>query len=265
MTKKKSKQIKQLKYLLLIPVLASMLFYTACSQETSSTAPEQKKENTVMYMDIKEMKKHVSETKKTYMDVYLGIESPKTKELQVKDLTSVELIEFNKKKEEFQKFGKDIPLRLFEGIDVKERRIIYLDLEKTMKMFKYERQSNKEGGNHNVDNVPFSMLDKHPTFPGCIDGDKECFNQSMAKFVKDNFDFSRTANLDLERGKKRIYVQFKIDKNGEVVDVKARAPRPELKQYAIEVVKKLPKMKPGMKDKKNVTTGYTLPITFEVK
>lgn len=87
----------------------------------------------------------------------------------------------------------------------------------------------------------------------------------MAKFIKDNFDGNLANTLSLESGKKRIYVQFKIDKEGKIIDIKARAPHSTLKEHAMELASKLPIMKPGEKDGKIVSTGYTLPITFNVE
>jgi len=87
----------------------------------------------------------------------------------------------------------------------------------------------------------------------------------VSKFVQDNFDMSITKDLGLSAGKKRIYVQFKIDKEGKVVDVRGRAPHPILKKYAEELAQKLPQMEPGEYRGKKVQVGYALPITFEVK
>ena len=262
MTKKESKQIKQLKYLLLIPVLASMLAYTSCSQDASATAPEQKKDNTVLYTDIKEIKKRVSETRQSYMDVFLGLEPPKTKELQLNDLTNVELIELNNKKEQYEKSGKDIPLRIFEGIENKKRKIIFLDLEEVVRRDGKKEQTNEY---KNSSYVPFTLLDKYPTYPGCNEGDRNCFTKSITRFVANNFDVSKANNLGIKKGRARVYVQFKVDKTGKVTQVKARAPHAELKQYAKEVIEKLPRMKPGEKDGKVVSTGYTIPITLNIE
>ena len=129
-----------------------------------------------------------------------------------------------------------------------------------------EKNETKRKNNYqDSEDIPFSLLDKVPTFPGCAEGDKDCFHKSVSKFVQDNFDMSITKDLGLPAGKKRIYVQFKIDKEGKVIDVKARAPHPTLEQYAEELAQKLPQMEPGIKNGAKVQVGYTLPITFEVK
>ena len=50
-----------------------------------------------------------------------------------------------------------------------------------------------------------------------------------------------------------------------MINVNARAPHPELKEYVEELVRKLPKLVPGKHEGKVVKVGYTLPITFETK
>ncbi|GFD82874.1 hypothetical protein KUL118_57360 [Tenacibaculum sp. KUL118] len=163
MTKTQSKKVKQLKYLLLIPLLGSMILYTACSSVKLS---EKRSKNII--------KENMSE----------------------------------------------------------------------------------------VEDVPFSSLDKAPTFPGCEEGDRKCFNLSMAKFVKKNFNVKLADSIKEVSGKKRIYALFKIGIDGRVFGFKVRAPHPELKTHTIDMLKKLPQMKPGEKNGKIVRTGFVLPITF---
>ncbi|WP_437823854.1 M56 family metallopeptidase [Tenacibaculum mesophilum] len=163
MTKTQSKKVKQLKYLLLIPLLGSMILYTACS-------------------------------------------SVKLSEKRSKNITKENMSE--------------------------------------------------------VEDVPFSSLDKAPTFPGCEEGDRKCFNLSMMKFVKKNFNVKLADSIKEISGKKRIYALFKIGIDGRVFGFKVRAPHPELKTHTIDMLKKLPQMKPGEKNGKIVRTGFVLPITF---
>ena len=66
-------------------------------------------------------------------------------------------------------------------------------------------------------------------------------------------------------GRQRISVIFKIDKNGDVVGVRARAPHPRLVKEATRVVNLLPKMKPGKQRGKAVVVPYSLPIIFQVQ
>ncbi len=119
-----------------------------------------------------------------------------------------------------------------------------------------------------VEDVPFSVIEEVPIFPGCKGSKEEkrnCLNTKMRKHVARNFDTELANELGLDSGKKRIYVQFKIDKDGTITSINARAPHPKLKEEAIRIVKKLPKMIPGKQRGKPVRVGYTLPITFSVE
>ncbi|CAA0153525.1 energy transducer TonB [Tenacibaculum maritimum] len=119
-----------------------------------------------------------------------------------------------------------------------------------------------------VEDVPFSIIEEVPVFPGCTGTKaqkKDCLNKKMRKHVQRYFDAELANELGLSSGKKRIYVQFKIDKDGSITSINARAPHPRLKKEAIRIAKKLPKMKPGRQRGKPVRVGYTLPITFNVE
>lgn len=258
MTKTQSKKVKQLKYLLLIPLLGSMVLYTACSNETSNI--EQQKENSTMYFDKEGINKKIFESKQSYMDVYMGVEEPKTKEVQLKNLTSFELTEYNEVVDRFKEKGRDVNFKVFEGFEDKNRKLLFIDMQASLQKVKSKKEYKLEG-----EDVPFAIIEKSPTYPGCEEGDKDCLNRSMAKFIQENFNGSLANTLGLEKGKKRIYVQFKIDKQGNVTDINARAPHPALKQHAEEVVSKLPQMLPGEQRGKKVNVGYTLPITFNVE
>ena len=89
-------------------------------------------------------------------------------------------------------------------------------------------------------------------------------SDKVMKFVQKKFNTDLANDLGLE-GRQRISVQFKIDKNGNVVNVRARAPHPRLEQEAIRVVKALPKMTPGRQRGKAVGVLYALPILFQVE
>lgn len=116
--------------------------------------------------------------------------------------------------------------------------------------------------------VPFAVIENVPVFPGCESGNnddkKACMNEKMQKFIQKKFDTDLAGDLGLS-GIQKISVFFKIDKTGEIVDVKARAPHPRLEQEAIRVVGMLPKMKPGKQRGKAVRVPYYLPIKFQVQ
>jgi protein TonB len=120
-----------------------------------------------------------------------------------------------------------------------------------------------------IADVPFAVIENVPIYPGCENagnnaGKKKCMSEKIQKFVQKKFDTELANDLGLE-GRQRISVQFKIDRNGNVVNVRARAPHPKLEQEAISVVKSLPKMTPGMQRGKAVGVLYALPILFQVE
>ena len=116
--------------------------------------------------------------------------------------------------------------------------------------------------------VPFSVIENVPEFPGCEKGSnaekRKCMSKKIEKFVRRKFNSDLAGDLGLS-GKQRISVIFKIDKNGNVTGVRSRAPHPRLEKEAARVINMLPKMKPGRQRGKSVVVQYSLPITFLVQ
>lgn len=119
-----------------------------------------------------------------------------------------------------------------------------------------------------IEDVPFTIIEDVPVFPGCKGNKtelKRCFNQKMQKHFQKKFDSDLPNDLGLSPGKKRIIMLFKIDKRGDIVDIKAKAPHPRLQKEAIRIVKLLPKMIPGKQRGKAVGVKYTLPMRIDVE
>ena len=118
-------------------------------------------------------------------------------------------------------------------------------------------------------NVPFAVIENVPIYPGCenLSNNQErrnCLSLKVQGFVQQKFNSDLAGDLGLE-GRQRIFVQFRIDHNGKVVEVKARAPHPRLEVEAVRVVSSLPDMIPGKQRGKPVGVQYALPIIFEVR
>lgn len=118
---------------------------------------------------------------------------------------------------------------------------------------------------------PSSILNVEyvPVYPGCeglnSNAEKiECLSSQINSFIKRNF---RAELLrDLEPNKiQKIYVQFKIDSQGYISDVRANSTNNRLKNEAMRVIQNLPKMKPGRQGDKNVDVLYTVPIAFNIQ
>ncbi len=120
-----------------------------------------------------------------------------------------------------------------------------------------------------IGDVPFAVIEDVPIFPGCENernnqARKDCMSEKITEFVNRRFDTGLGSDLGLS-GINRIYVQFRIEKGGDVTVLGARAPHPRLQQEAERVVNMLPKMQPGKQRGKPVGVLYSLPITFKVQ
>lgn len=125
-----------------------------------------------------------------------------------------------------------------------------------------------EGGTEEPIDYTINTIQLVPTFPGCKGNNeqmKACLSKKIRQFVGKKFNADLAETLGLNSGKQRIFTMFKIDENGNIVDVKAKAPHTRLEKEAIRVIKLLPQMQPGMQGGKKVRVKYAMPISFVVK
>ena len=119
-----------------------------------------------------------------------------------------------------------------------------------------------------LDDVPFAIIENVPVYPGCKgtnEQKKKCMVEKITKHVGRKYNTGLAGDLGLTPGKKRVYVQFKIDKTGKITNVMARGPHARLEKEAIRVVELLPDMTPGKQRGRPVGVKYTLPITLVVE
>ncbi|WP_233900992.1 M56 family metallopeptidase [Tenacibaculum piscium] len=254
MTKEKSKEVKKMKYLILIPMLVSMVLYTSCNVEKDNENQQIIKDQVSVYkmIDGKITAIPSSGYQSKYLDIYLGDNKPNAKEVLVSELTSEEKEEYQILLNSLENRSLPIKMTIFETSN--NRKMIFYES-------KYKRLKKLVDNN----NITFSDLDKIPTFSGCEKNDKKCFNNSISKFIHKNINAKLANTLGLSAGEKRVYVQFKIDEKGNIIDIKARAPHQKLQEAVIAIVQKLPKMIPGEVAGKVVEIGYALPILFNVE
>ncbi|MGG6229880.1 energy transducer TonB [Tenacibaculum sp. SDUM215027] len=129
----------------------------------------------------------------------------------------------------------------------------------------------KEGEVIDKDDDPVSIknVQNTPVFKGCEglleEENMKCFERKIQQHIQRNFNSELAQEVGLSSRKYKIITQFIIDKKGDVVDVKIRAPHPKLKNETERVVNKIPKFIPGKQNNKEVKVKYTLPITFKVE
>lgn len=120
-----------------------------------------------------------------------------------------------------------------------------------------------------VEPIPIYLVSDLPIFPGCekfsIKKQQfDCLSKNITKHVIENFDTEIAIQYGIEVRQKAL-VTFVINTKGVVVNVKARAPHPELQKEVISVVSSLPKMKPAQQGFKKVSVSYALPVVLQVE
>lgn len=107
------------------------------------------------------------------------------------------------------------------------------------------------------DNEAYRIVEEMPRFQGSKDHSK------LIKYIQENIRYKP------EFGKEtfNIYVQFIVNKDGYVQDVKIirGIDNSALKQEVMRVFYAMPQWEPGKQDGKNVNVIYTVPIEYKIK
>jgi TonB family protein len=105
--------------------------------------------------------------------------------------------------------------------------------------------------------IPFQLVEEKPSFQG---GDSNQFS----KWVNANLVYPEIARKNAVQG--RVTVQFKVEKDGSVTNVKVlRGVDPALDAEAVRVVSASPKWKPGKQRGRAVAVIYTFPVIFQLR
>ncbi len=184
-TKKQSNSINQLKYLVLIPVLMSMLFYSACSERTIENELSSKKQLQTKYRNSFGKLVSFEGYIETYLDDYMGDTPPKeVQEISFEDLSSNEKEEFNKYLKGEKEYYKNRPEILknihYKFFKMPNGRNAYGTIEKGLNFI------GKDKAITETEEISSSVIEQAPTFPGCEDGDKDCFREKLQEHFKNN-------------------------------------------------------------------------------
>jgi len=87
----------------------------------------------------------------------------------------------------------------------------------------------------------------------------------LASLKETNYDSVYNA-LGLKEGERiKVFVNFTIDEEGKVTNIKTRAPYPFFEQEAVRLMERLPSFTPVVVDGVAKRMNFSLPITFVVE
>lgn len=102
---------------------------------------------------------------------------------------------------------------------------------------------------------PFRIVEEMPKYPG---GERRMYH-----FISANIEYPQKAIVDSVAG--TVYLQFVVSETGDVRNIEViKGVRDDLNTAAINVVKMMPRWKPGRQRGKPVPVYYNLPIRFSL-
>ncbi|WP_240911358.1 M56 family metallopeptidase [Yeosuana marina] len=274
--KSKSKQIRLLKYALLIPMVIGMLVYTSCSVQDKALNQNGNLDLSQYSYSIKDavLKSGAKLNDETILakkrqDNFLDANRTYVRWMNYDSKNAEVVYSVHSSNEKLPEGYEEVVGGRPDGTSLK----MYVNFKnlpeiKQPKMQKKDIEKLKEEYKNALE-VPFAVVDEVPIFPGCetltsSEERKKCMSEKISDFVNRNFNTKIGTENGLT-GRQRINVIFKINKEGDIVGVRSRAPHPALEAEAIRVIKSLPHMKPGVNNGKKVVVPYSLPIIFQVQ
>ncbi len=107
-------------------------------------------------------------------------------------------------------------------------------------------------------------VDQFPRFEGnpCNGATNQniCFKNQVIQHVGEVVQYPEQALLNKEEGV--VYLQFEVDTIGAIKNIKARSKNEDFKNEAVRAIGLLSHLKPAIKDGKNVSFVYGLPVHF---
>ena len=106
------------------------------------------------------------------------------------------------------------------------------------------------------DNKIFEVVEQKPSFPG---GDA-----ALMAWLSQNINYPVIAAENGVKG--RVIVQFVVEKDGSITDVKVvKSVDPSLDKEAARVIKNMPHWTPGRQNGSPVRVRFTVPVTFKLQ
>ncbi|MFK7771980.1 MAG: M56 family metallopeptidase [Saprospiraceae bacterium] len=115
----------------------------------------------------------------------------------------------------------------------------------------------------NLVEIPFLVIEKVPTYPGCS-GDNEalknCLTKKISELLGANFNHTITKNKT-----QKVKLEFKIGIDGKVSKVKTIAANSTIEKEVTRIIStQLPEMIPGQHEGIKVGVFYEMPVTFNI-
>ena len=115
------------------------------------------------------------------------------------------------------------------------------------------------------DVIIFKDIENAPIYYGCEglseEETKKCFNESISKFIKQEFNLSIANALDISEPQ-QVVAFFIIDENGKLSGMKIRDSEVTIQAEIARVLKKVPKMKPATQDGINAPVLCSMLVTY---
>ena len=142
--------------------------------------------------------------------------------------------------------GEDIPI-IDESLEIDRSQENYSEEVKKL---------NIDIPEENVDPIPIYIVQEAPLFPG---GEK-----ALIKYLSKNLEYPFQASTENIEG--RVFVEFVVEKDGSVAEVKVVMCSHEVFiENAIRVIREMPKWKPGKNNGHPVRVRMGVPIVFELR
>jgi len=116
-----------------------------------------------------------------------------------------------------------------------------------------------------LDAILFKDVKNAPIYNGCEglseEETKKCFNESVIKFIKQEFNSSINNALDISKPQ-QVAAFFVIDENGKLSGMKIQDAELTIQAEIARVLKKIPEMKPATQDGISVSVLCSMLVTY---
>lgn len=250
--KNKTNSIGFLKYLLILPLVGGLLWFSACTDEAGSVKDTSTIENNVPGFTLDKTKSVVENYAMAIMNS--DITSMDEWELQTRTVAT-EMLESGKNKNEVQEFVETKVSNLaIENIEQIKASDFFRSTGLDINDLKIDNNTNYKRNIPEKEGEVFYIVEDMPEFDG---GGLKEFQNWVQRNVK-------YPDIALENGiAGTVYVNFLVNKIGEVSNIDiVRSVDPCLDDEVKRVLKSAPSWKPGKQRGENVNVQFSLPVKF---